>query len=81
MAFYAKSWAMDTTTGIVTTESSVWKDTTPEANTGSLSQLSASMATMAAGGAAAQARSRILRFCETILAESEKPRNQSPAEK
>lgn len=32
-------------------------------------------------GAAAQARSRILRFCETILAESEKPRNQSPAEK
>ena len=30
---------------------------------------------------AAQARSRILRFCETILAESEKPRNQSPAEK
>ena len=34
-----------------------------------------------AGGAAAQARSRILRFCETILAESEKPRNQSPAEK
>ena len=27
-----------------------------------------------AGGAAAQARSRILRFCETILAESEKPR-------
>ena len=34
-----------------------------------------------AGGAAAQVRSRILRFCETILAESEKPRNQSPAEK
>ena len=34
-----------------------------------------------ASGAAAQARSRILRFCETILAESEKPRNQSPAEK
>ena len=33
------------------------------------------------GGAAAQVRSRILRFCETILAESEKPRNQSPAEK